>query len=155
VLLDSSKACRATLLLLLLLLQVVVDSHESAKALLDRGQLTKRVTIIPLNQVRQPTICAICCSQAITTLYTPNQMCRAVLIIYKAILYTHLDMLCGASCAQVRYQEAHPSVLSAAAKLGGGKAQPALQLIGYEQEVEAAIKYAFGTTFVCQVSCWL
>ena len=33
--------------------QVVVDSHESAKALLDRGQLTKRVTIIPLNQVRQ------------------------------------------------------------------------------------------------------
>jgi hypothetical protein len=32
--------------------QVVVDSHESAKALLDRGQLTKRVTIIPLNQVR-------------------------------------------------------------------------------------------------------
>jgi hypothetical protein len=40
------------LLLLLLLLQVVVDSHESAKALLDRGQLTKRVTIIPLNQVR-------------------------------------------------------------------------------------------------------
>jgi chromosome segregation ATPase len=52
----------------------------------------------------------------------------------------------------VRYQEAHPSVLSAAAKLGGGKAQPALQLIGYEQEVEAAIKYAFGTTFVCQVS---
>jgi structural maintenance of chromosome 2 len=52
---------------------------------------------------------------------------------------------------QVRYQEAHPSVLSAAAKLGAGKAQPALQLIGYEQEVEAAVKYAFGTTFVCQV----
>jgi hypothetical protein len=55
VLLDNSQACRATLLLLLLLLlQVVVDSHESAKALLDRGQLTKRVTIIPLNQVRRP-----------------------------------------------------------------------------------------------------
>jgi hypothetical protein len=46
-------------------------------------------------------------------------------------------------------------VLSAAAKLGGGKAQPALQLIGYEQEVEAAIKYAFGTTFVCQVGGFL
>ncbi|KAF6256242.1 structural maintenance of chromosomes protein 2 [Scenedesmus sp. NREL 46B-D3] len=82
------------------LYQVVVDSHESAKALLDRGQLSKRVTIIPLNQVR--------------------------------------------------YQEAHPPVLAAAARLGGGRAQPALQLIGYEREVEAAVKYAFGTTFVCQ-----
>jgi methionine-rich copper-binding protein CopC len=38
--------------------QVVVDSHESAKALLDRGQLTKRVTIIPLNQV-QPQASAL------------------------------------------------------------------------------------------------
>jgi hypothetical protein len=32
--------------------QVVVDSDTTAKALLERGQLTKRVTIIPLNQVR-------------------------------------------------------------------------------------------------------
>lgn len=31
--------------------QVVVDSDQTAKALLERGQLTKRVTIIPLNQV--------------------------------------------------------------------------------------------------------
>ncbi|WIA16380.1 hypothetical protein OEZ85_013075 [Tetradesmus obliquus] len=82
------------------LYQVVVDTHESAKALLDRGQLTKRVTIIPLNQVR--------------------------------------------------YQDTHPSVLSAAAQMGGGKAQPALQLVGYAPEVEAAVKYAFSTTFVCQ-----
>lgn len=43
-------------------------------------------------------------------------------------------------------------MLSAASKLGGGKAQPALQLVGYEAEVEAAIKYAFGSAFVCQVS---
>lgn len=33
--------------------QVVVDTDQTAKALLERGQLTKRVTIIPLNQVRQ------------------------------------------------------------------------------------------------------
>lgn len=52
---------------------------------------------------------------------------------------------------QVRYQDTHPSVLSAAAQMGGGKAQPALQLVGYAPEVEAAVKYAFGTTFVCQV----
>lgn len=31
--------------------QVVVDSDKTAKALLDKGSLTKRVTIIPLNQV--------------------------------------------------------------------------------------------------------
>lgn len=42
-------------------------------------------------------------------------------------------------------------MLSAAAKMGGGKAQPALQLVGYEEEVEAAVKYAFGNAFVCQV----
>lgn len=53
---------------------------------------------------------------------------------------------------QVRYSEMPASVLSAANKLGGGRAQPALQLVGYEGEVEAAIKYAFGNTFVCQVS---
>jgi hypothetical protein len=35
--------------------------------------------------------------------------------------------------------------------MGGGKAQPALQLVGYEDEVEAAVKYAFGNAFVCQV----
>lgn len=52
---------------------------------------------------------------------------------------------------QVRYSETQPAVLSAAAKLGGGKAQPALQLVGYEAEVEAAVKYAFGSAFVCQV----
>lgn len=51
----------------------------------------------------------------------------------------------------MRYSEAQPGVLSAAAKLGGGKAQPALELVGYEGEVEAAIKYAFGSAFVCQV----
>lgn len=52
---------------------------------------------------------------------------------------------------QVRYNEASGAVLSAAAKLGGGRAQPALQLVGYEGEVEAAVKYAFGSAFVCQV----
>lgn len=57
----------------------------------------------------------------------------------------------GAACQQVKYPEMPPAVLSAAAKLGGGKAQPALQLVGYEGEVQAAIKYAFGTAFVCQV----
>jgi structural maintenance of chromosome 2 len=51
----------------------------------------------------------------------------------------------------VRYNETSGAVLSAAAKLGGGRAQPALQLVGYEADVEAAVKYAFGSAFVCQV----
>lgn len=51
----------------------------------------------------------------------------------------------------MRFSEAPKSVLAAASKLGCGKAQPALQLVGYEPEVEAAVKYAFGSAFVCQV----
>ncbi len=35
--------------------QVVVDSEATAKALLARGQLRNRVTIIPLNKARAPT----------------------------------------------------------------------------------------------------
>jgi structural maintenance of chromosome 2 len=31
--------------------QVVVDNEHTAKDLLERGRLTKRVTIIPLNKV--------------------------------------------------------------------------------------------------------
>eukprot|EP00775_Hariotina_reticulata_P003904 gene3904-4158_t len=82
------------------LFQVVVDTDASAKALLERGQLQKRVTIIPLNQVR--------------------------------------------------YSDMPSSVLAAAKQLGGGRAQPALQLVGCEAEVEAAIKYTFGNAFICQ-----
>lgn len=63
-------------------------------------------------------------------------------------------LLHPAARVQVRYNEASGAVLSAAAKLGGGRAQPALQLVGYEGEVEAAVKYAFGSAFVCQVRSW-
>lgn len=54
--------------------------------------------------------------------------------------------------AQVRYSDMPPSVLAAAKQLGGGRAQPALELVGYEPEVEAAIRYTFGNAFICQVS---
>lgn len=59
--------------------------------------------------------------------------------------------MCCMVLLQVRYNETSPSVLAHAARLGAGKAQPALQLVGYKPEVEAAIKYAFGNAFVCQV----
>lgn len=72
-------------------------------------------------------------------------------------IVAHLGLCCAVPCSvcpnktQVRYSETPGSVLAAANKLGGGKAQPALQLVGYEDDVEAAIKYAFGSAFVCQV----
>jgi hypothetical protein len=56
---------------------VVVDSHESAKALLDRGQLTKRVTIIPLNQVcyRCSLELLALCSPLLSALYLSCGLC--------------------------------------------------------------------------------
>ena len=33
----------------------------------------------------------------------------------------------------------------------GDRAQPALELVGYDAELSAAMKYAFGSAFVCKV----
>jgi len=82
------------------LYQVVVDSEQTAKALLHGGQLRNRVTIIPLNKVVQKTL--------------------------------------------------NPNAVAAANKLVGSKAQPALELVGYDDELSAAMKYVFGSCFVCQ-----
>ena len=41
---------------------------------------------------------------------------------------------------------------AAAAELAGDKAVPALELVGYDGELEAAMQYAFGSAFVCQDS---
>lgn len=56
---------------------------------------------------------------------------------------------------QVQYNQLPGGVVDAATRLSGGKAQPALQLVGSVPEVEAAIKYAFGGTLVCQVRACL
>lgn len=82
------------------LYQVVVDSEQTAKALLAGGQLRNRVTIVPLNKVVSKTL--------------------------------------------------PPNTIAAAGKLVGDKAQPAIELVGYDEELSAAMKYVFGTTFVCQ-----
>ena len=44
------------------------------------------------------------------------------------------------------------SVRSAAKQLAGDKAQPAIELVGYEEELSAAMNYAFGSSFVCEDS---
>lgn len=82
------------------LYQVVVDTEQTAKALLANGQLRSRVTIIPLNKVTSRTI--------------PG------------------------------------GVASAARKLAGDRAQPALELVGFDQNLAAAMQYAFGSAFVCK-----
>ena len=83
------------------LYQVVVDSEQTAKALLANGQLRNRVTIIPLNKVSA--------------------------------------------------REVAPSAAAAARGMVGDRAQPALELVGYDAELSAAMKYAFGSAFVCKV----
>lgn len=40
--------------------------------------------------------------------------------------------------------------VAAAHKMAGAKAQPALELVGYEGELSAAMKYVFGGAFVCK-----
>ena len=52
---------------------------------------------------------------------------------------------------QVNGRVASAAVQAAAAKLSRGKASLALELVGYDAELGAAMQYAFGNAFVCQV----
>ncbi|KAG0629404.1 hypothetical protein M758_1G101200 [Ceratodon purpureus] len=79
---------------------VVVDSEQTGKLLLEKGGLQRRITIIPLNKIQ-------------------------------------------ASGVPARAQ-------AAATKLVGAEnARTALSLVGYEEEIEAAMSFVFGGTFVC------
>ena len=51
---------------------------------------------------------------------------------------------------KVAYKPIPSEVVAAAKKLAGDKAKPAIELVGYDNEIEAAMKYAFGNVFVCQ-----
>jgi structural maintenance of chromosome 2 len=84
------------------LFQVVVDEAITGKALLDRGKLTRRVTIIPLDKIRASQL-----SQSV---------CRTAEEIA-------VSMQC---CA----------------------ATPAIELVGYDEEVRSAIEYVFGSAIV-------
>ncbi|XP_059068476.1 structural maintenance of chromosomes protein 2-1-like [Cryptomeria japonica] len=85
------------------LFNVVVDTEQTGKLLLEKGGLRRRVTIIPLNKIQAHTISS-------------------------------------------RTQEA------AAKLVGNGNARLALSLVGYEDEIEAAMAFVFGGTFVCSNS---
>lgn len=96
---DTSAATALEVVAGAKLYNVVVDTEETAKALLSRGQLRQRVTIIPLNKI-DSRVC-------------PDGAVRA------------------------------------AQQLTGGKATLALELVGFEDEVQSAMRYTFGSSFVC------
>ena len=82
------------------LYQVVVDTEKTGELLLKKGNLQRRVTIIPLNRIKHNTI--------------------------------------------------PPSKVKEAEKLASkGSIHLALTLIGYDEEVQEAIEYVFGSTLVC------
>lgn len=83
------------------LYQVVVDEAITGKALLDRGNLERRVTIIPLDKIRPHRV--------------TNSACDRAADIAKGL---------------------------------NADAWPAIELIGFDEEVRVAIEYVFGTTIV-------
>lgn len=82
------------------LYQVVVDTEKTGEMLLKKGNLQRRVTIIPLNRIKHNTI-------------PPSKVKEAERLAPKGSI--HL----------------------------------ALTLIGYDEEVQEAIEYVFGSTVVC------
>lgn len=87
------------------LYQVVVDSENTGKLLLQKGELKKRVTILPLNKI-------------------------------------------NASCTDPTKLQRAKSVAEAM----NGEANLALELVGYEKEMQKAMEYVFGSTIVCDTS---
>ncbi|CAA0834568.1 Structural maintenance of chromosomes protein 2-1 [Striga hermonthica] len=83
------------------LFNVIVDTEDTAKLLIEKGGLRRRVTTIPLNKIQSRPV--------------PQR------------------------------------VQNAATKLvGKGNAEIALSLVGYDQELQSAMEYVFGSTFVCR-----
>ncbi|KAL2540061.1 Structural maintenance of chromosomes protein 2-1 [Abeliophyllum distichum] len=85
------------------LYNIVVDTENTGKQLLQNGGLRRRVTIIPLNKIQSHPV--------------PQR------------------------------------VQTAAVRLvGKGNAEVALSLVGYDEELQTAMEYVFGSTFVCKTS---
>jgi structural maintenance of chromosome 2 len=82
------------------LYNIIVDTESTGKGLLEKGQLKRRYTIIPLNKIVSKTI--------------PSD-----------------------------------KVKRAKALVGDQEARPALSLVGYDGELQAAMAYVFGSSFVC------
>ena len=83
------------------LYQVVVDEAITGKAILDRGKLERRVTIIPLDKIQGRRVTTAACGQA-------------------ANIALSMD----------------------------SKAWPAIELVGFDEEVRTAMEYVFGSSLV-------
>jgi structural maintenance of chromosome 2 len=83
------------------LFQVVVDEAITGKAILDRGKLTRRVTIIPLDKIQPRRVTSAACDKAKEIATSMN-----------------------------------------------ANAWPAIELVGFDEEVRAAMEYVFGATIV-------
>ena len=53
---------------------------------------------------------------------------------------------------QVKPHVAAANVTAAAQRVSNGNAQLALELVGFDQDLSAAMQYVFGNAFVCKVS---
>jgi structural maintenance of chromosome 2 len=86
------------------LFNVVVDNEETAKALLERGQLRRRVTIIPLNKIAAHPL--------------------------------------------------HPNTVRSAKQVmpAGGEVYSALQIVGFDKELQTAMEFIFGGCLVCDTA---
>lgn len=86
----------------ILFIKVVVDNEVTAKDLLQKGELKRRVTILPLNKIKGGGI----------------------------------DDVKAAAAGKIASQ-------------AGGTATRAIELVGYDSEVKAAMQYVFGNAIVC------
>lgn len=98
------------------LYNVVVGDEKVGSALLDKGKLRKRVTIIPLNKIN-----AFRMSAEVSAPPT-RPMSRLISFMQK---------------------------LATAERLAPGKVNLALSLIGYDDDVAAAMAYVFGDMLIC------
>lgn len=97
------------------LYNVIVDTEDTAKSLLKHGKLTKRVTILPLNNINR-----------------------------KKVKFSQSEI-------SWIFQVEAP-VLKKANDVVGDQAKLALSLVVFDDQVEAAMNFVFGNTFVCENS---
>ena len=83
------------------LFQVVVDEAITGKALLSRGRLPRRVTIIPLDKIKSK-----------------------------------------------RISNANANQASSIARKMNSSSSPAIELVGFDEEVRSALEYVFGSTLI-------
>ncbi|KAJ9547299.1 hypothetical protein OSB04_019842 [Centaurea solstitialis] len=94
------------------LYNVVVDTENTGKQLLQNGDLRRRVTIVPLNKIQSHPV-------------PPRVQNAAVKLASFCLL-----------CLPIF--------------VGKGNAEVALSLVGYDDELQSAMEYVFGSTFVCK-----